>query len=187
MFNIAGFKDFYIEVIQKVGIVTEPSEVNFEIYMAIFDGLVGILLNSYAAGVYLKLSRSRNIMLGTSRVVLYVGVLQCFFLISIIPGILAIVGSFMIKKTETEIVDRPRNVEHHSGNDLADRIANLKARKDAGQISQEEYDKKLNDLIEQVAKQNVMNGVEPAKTETLQSKISALKSKNNEDYKKDDV
>ena len=176
MFNIGGFKDFYIEMIQKIGVATEPNEISFEVYMGIFDALVGILLNSYAAGIYLKLSRAKSIMLGTNKVVLYVGILQCFFIVSIIPGLLGIIASIIVRKQETEIVNRPREVVENKTNDLVDRITNLKARKDAGQITQEEYDRRLNEIIEQSAKIDVMNGVVPKTSETLQDKIHQVKS-----------
>ena len=184
MFNIGGFKDLYIEMIQKIGIATEPNELSFEVYMGIFDALVGILLNSYAAGIYLKLSKAKTIILGTNKVVLYVGILQCFFIVSILPGLLGIIASRIIKKQETAIVNRPRDVVENRTNDIVDRITNLKARKDAGLITQEEYDRRLNEIIEQSAKYDAMHGVVPKSNETLQDKIHEIKSQQTENVEK---
>lgn len=192
LFNIGGYKDYFIELMTQMGIIASPSDVNFQVYMSIFDAIVGILLNSYASGVYLKLSKVNNVLLGSSRVLLYIGVLQCFFLISIIPGIISIIVSCMLKKQENNILTRPRVMEQSpsSIDDITDRIANLKAKKESGQISLEEYNHLLSAIIEESAKQNVLKGQTSFEKVSLKDKIIDIKEKsrneNNVDNEKKD-
>ena len=184
MFNIAGYKAFFIKLVIEMGLVTDASEVNFQVYMSIFDALVGILLNSYASGIYFKISKSENIVLGYSRVLLNIGILQCFFVISIIPGLMGIILSAIVKKAENEIANRPRQ-ENASEGDVADRITNLKARKEKGEITEEQYKEMLNAIIEQTAVSKV-NEQWGYKRESLKDKIVEIKSASKaEDDKKD--
>ena len=173
MFNIAGFRDSYVDLIQKMGLISNASEIDFQVNMSIFDSVIGILLNAYAAGIYFKVSKFKEIMIGCSRILLNIGILQCFFIISIVPGVAAIVMSFVLKKEESKVVNRPRE-ESAPVDDLVDRINNLKARKESGNITEEEYNKLLNQVIEQsvVGKTNDRW----LKQESLQEKIANLKT-----------
>lgn len=153
MFDLFGIKEIYIETMKAMGIIEKSQDVQFQVYMAIFDSIVGIFLNSYCAGMYLKISKSNEIMLGTSKVLMYMGVLQCLFIISLLPGILAIVSSVMISKSEKEIINRPREESSSLQFDIMkERIANLKLQKERGEITEEQYNLGLNELIENSAK-----------------------------------
>ena len=197
MFNIGGYKDIFIEIMINMGVITEPSEVNFQVFMGIFDAVVGVLLNSYAAGVYFKLSKSNSILLGTYKVVLYVAILQCFFIISAIAGILGIFVSLRIKKQESQVVLRPRFGEDKASSldDLSDRIANLRERKESGKITEEEYNQLLSVIIEDSAKENLAKGQLKLNKVSLKDQIIDLKEKSksetevvneeNKDNKKD--
>lgn len=181
MFNIGGYKDTFIGMIQEMGLVTNPSEINFQVNMSIFDSVIGILLNVYAAGIYFKMFKINNILVGSSRILLNIGILQCFFIISIVPGMLAIIMSFVIRKEEKTIIERPRTPQS-TANDLVDRISNLKARKESGNISEEEYKKLLDAIIEQSVLDQSSAGL--LKPESLKDKIATIKS---ESKKEDDV
>jgi uncharacterized membrane protein len=183
MFNIAGFRDSYVDLIQKMGLISNASEIDFQVNMSIFDSVIGILLNAYAAGIYFKVSKFNDIMIGCSRILLNIGILQCFFIISIIPGVAAIVLSFVLKKEESKVVNRPREASAPV-DDLVDRINNLKARKESGNITEEEYNKLLNQIIEQSVVGKTNN--KWLKQESLQEKIANLKTESkNENEGKD--
>ena len=189
LLNIGGYKDLYVDIIRKVANITNPSDIQLEVSLGIIDAIIGILLNSYSAGIYLRLSRSKAIILGTSKAVLYIGILQCLLLLSIIPGVMAIALSFVIRKEEIDIVNRPRTTDMQNETmDIADRIKNLKARKESGEITEEEYNKKLSDIIEQTAINNASNGVNMQVSGNLQDLISNIKKtieKPNDENKKD--
>ena len=141
IFNVGGYKDLYINIMRNVAKMTNPSDIQLQVSLGIIDAIIGILLNSYSAGIYLRLSGSKALVLGTSRAVFYMGLLQCLLVVSFIPGIMAIILSIVIRKEEVDILNRPRVASENDGTvDIADRIKNLKARKDAGQITQEEED-----------------------------------------------
>lgn len=159
MFNILGFKDYYIKFIQEMGVSRTPEDISFQVYMGIFDAIVGLFLNSYCAGNYYKLSKTKNILLGSSKMLLYVGILQCFFVISILPGIMTIVASRQIAKAEYEIINRPRE-QQSSETDMDDmtmQIKSIKQQLERGEITQEQYDRTLNNIIENSAKNKIFN------------------------------
>lgn len=172
MFNIAGTKDIYLDLLMKVGIVSTVAEAGMEVNMAIFDCIIAVLLNSYAAGIYLKISKAKTILIGASKVVIYVAILQCFFIASLLPGIIAIVGGNMLKKEEFGIANRVRTPQS-SMDDLAEKIQMIKDKKEKGIITEEEYNQKLNTLLDSVAKQNIH--FEPSKEESLQDKIANIR------------
>lgn len=185
LFNIGGTKDMYIDLMLKMGMIESLSEASFEVSIAIFDCLVAVLLNSYCAGVYLKIYKSKTIILGGSRVALYQGILQCFFFISIIPGVMAIVGSRKLKNEESEIANRPRDDAQANMDEMSNRIEQLKLAKEKGEISEEQYTRSLNDIVEKIAKSNAQNTVvDTEKTESLQDKIKNVKD--GKDDKKDE-
>jgi len=159
IFNLFGFKDLYIEVIKNMGMITSASEINFQVYMGIFDALIGLFLNSYCAGNYYRLSKSKNILLGSSKVLLYMGILQCFFIVSILPGILAIITSVKISKEEKEIINRPRNEQNQSTelDQMSIQIVSIKQQLEKGEITQEQYDRALNNIIENSAKNKIFS------------------------------
>lgn len=161
LFDLFEIKDLYIDVMRSMGVIQNDSEIQFQVYMAIFDGIVGIFLNSYCAGMYLKISKSNHVLIGSSKVLMYMGVLQCLFVISFVPGILAIIASIMMRKVEKDVVNRPRVAEETSNlqfDIMKERIAGLKAQKEKGEITQEQYELALNDILEKSAKSKLNNG-----------------------------
>ena len=158
MFDLFGIKDLYLEVMKAMGVVEKAGDAQFQVYMAIFDSIVGVFLNSYCAGMYLKISKSNNILIGTSKVLMYMGVLQCLFIISLLPGILAIVSSVMLSKSEKEIVNRPREDQSSLQFDIIkERIASLKLQKEKGEITEDQYNLALNEVLENSAKSKLYN------------------------------
>ena len=184
IFNIGGIKDFIIDIIQKSQNIHDPNDIKFEVYLTIGDAFMSVLLNSYCAGVYFKISKAKSILIGGSRVVLYLGILQCLFLISIVPGVMAIIASTILKKQESTIINRPRQEQENNVDVVSERIKDMKAQKEKGLITQEQYDRFLNDTIEKIAKINIANGVELKSNDTLQEKIAQLKQE--KENKKDE-
>ncbi len=176
LFNIGGTKDIYIDLMLKMGMIDNLSEASFEVSMAIFDCLVAVLLNSYCAGVYLKIYKSKTILLGGSRVALYQGILQCFFFISIVPGIMAIVGSRKLKNEENAIETRPREESSVNMDEMSYKIEQLKLAKEKGEITEDQYTRSLNEIVEKIATSNAQNmAVNTEKPESLQDKIKDVK------------
>ena len=173
IFDIGGIKDIYANMLINGGFI-EADEVSFEIFMAISDALIGVFLNSYCAGLYFKLAKSNSILLGGSRLSLYLGIFQCFFVISIIPGVMAIIGSRLLKKEEIEIANRPREITPTDQEIFEQKIKDMKDQKDKGNITQEQFDRFLNEVIEKQALLNIKNGVNN-NTDSLQDKLRALK------------
>jgi hypothetical protein len=142
--------------------------------MAMFDTIISVFLNSYCAGLYFKLAKSRVILIGGSKMAMYLGILQCLFIVSLIPGIMAVIGSFILKKEEANIINRPRESMPTSQEIFEQKIKDMKEQKDKGNITQEQFDKFLNDMIEQQAVINLKQG-NIEKSETLQDKLQSLK------------
>lgn len=157
MFNIGGFKDIYLEVIQKIGMVNDASQLSMQVYMGIFDALIGVFLNSYCAGMYYRLSKAKGLLVGGSKVLLYMGILQCLFVISFVPGVIAIVVSVRLSKEEKNIANRPREEAKSELDVMSAQIAVLKQQLEKGEITQDQYDRALNDIIENSAKTQIFN------------------------------
>ena len=180
VFNIAGIRQIYIDVLTQIGVVESIAEANTEINFAIFDCLIGVFLNSYAAGVYLKLVKSKAVLIGAGRTIIYVGIMQCLFAVSLLPGVLAIIGGCLLKKEETAVVTRVRTTPSPM-EDLTEKIAMLKDKKTKNLITEEEYNTRLSQLLENNAKQ-ISGKVELVKKEeTLQEKIAQIKNKDKEE------
>lgn len=161
LFNLFGFKDVYIEMMKSMGV--KDNQISAQVYMGVFDGLIGLFLNSYCAGIYYRVSRAKGIPIGGAKTILYMGVLQCLFIISILPGIFAIIIGNRFAKEERNIIDRPRE-EANGLEDIAYQIAELKKQKEKGEITQMQYDRALNAIIERSAKQQINN---PISTDNL--------------------
>ena len=159
MFDLFGVKEIYIETMKAMGVIENASDTQFQVYMAIFDSIVGIFLNSYCAGTCLKISKSKDIILGTSKVLLYMGVMQCLFIISFLPGILSIIVSIRISKAEKEIANRPREQDLSSlqFDSMKEQINSLKLQKEKGEITEDQYNSALNELLENSAKSKMNN------------------------------
>lgn len=179
MFNIAGYKEFYIGILKQMGMVNDPSEINFQVSMSIFDSVVGILLNSYAAGVYFKLSKSDHVIVGSSKVLLNIAILQCFFIISILPGIIAIVVSVKIRKQEENVLSRqrPSDSPQSQMDNLSNLITSLRNKKENGEISEDEYNKILSELIEKSVRENCEKEQFFGGNTSLKDRIISLKEK----------
>jgi len=158
IFNIGGIRELYIEMMTTIGVIKAGADAQFEIYMAIFDCLVGIFLNSYCAGMYFKIAKANTILIGSSKMLMYMGILQCLFGISLLPGILAIVSSIMLSKTEKTIIERPREQSEASGIDyISEKIIQLKQQKERGEITEEQYNLAVNEILESSAKSQLNN------------------------------
>ena len=160
MFNLFGFKDIYISILQQIGL--PQSDMNAQVYMGIFDGLIGLFLNSYCAGTFYRLSRAQNYLVGSAKAVLYMGVLQCLFIISILPGLLAIIVGNRLAKQEREVAKRPREVEQGGLEDVAYQITELKKQRENNEITQMQYDRAVNNLLERSAKAQMNNAIHDA-------------------------
>lgn len=155
MFNLFGFKDMYISILQEMGV--PQTDVVSQVYMGILDGLIGLFLNSYCAGTFYRLSISKNYLVGSAKAVLYMGVLQCLFIISIIPGLLALIVGNRLAKQEKEVATRPREVEQGGLDDVAYQITELKKQLENKEITQMQYDRAVNALLERSAKAQMSN------------------------------
>jgi len=161
-FNVLGFKDLYISILQQIGV--PQTDVNAQVFMGIFDGLIGLFLNSYCAGTFYRLSRAKNYLVGSAKAVLYMGILQCLFIISIIPGILAIIVGNMLAKQEREVANRPREVEQGGLEDVAYQITELKKQRESNQITQMQYERALNNLLDRSAQAQINNEIHEKNT-----------------------
>ena len=155
LFNLFGFKDMYVQILQEISGASQ-TDIQAQVYMGVFDGFIGLFLNSYCAGTFYRISRANGIPIGSAKAVLYMGVLQCFFIISILPGIFAIIVGWKLSKEEKQIVNRPRE-NQTSFDDVANQINELKKQKEKGEITQMQYDRALNNIIEKSAKSQIEN------------------------------
>lgn len=157
LFNVAGTKDFmrdfYIHYFGEIS----ANELQFQMSMTVVDCVVGALFNIYAGLTYFKYARAKDIWISGYKVVLYVGILQLFFLVSTIPGIMAIIVSINLRKQEQSMYTSFEKSQQPktSMDELSEKITLLKKQKEEGVITEEQYNMLLNNYIEEEAKQEI--------------------------------
>lgn len=157
LFNIAGTKDFVVDFYVNYFGVVSDSDIKFQISMTVVDFTVGALFNIYAGLTFIKYAKSKAVLINGYKVILYVGVLQLFFFVSIIPGIMAIIVSFSIKNQEQSLYTNLAESQEseNSMDELSEKITLLKKQKEDGVITDEQYNTLLNKYIEEQAKQHI--------------------------------
>jgi len=148
--NVFGLKDFTLKYIKEYLGATTEREINFQLTVTLGDFIVGALLNIYSGCCYLKYSKKDVVLPGTFRVLLYVAIFQCLFIMSLVPGIIGVCVASSLRKKELSTpvaVMTPKD----SMQVLSDRIELLKTQKESGLITEEQYNTLLNKLIEEEA------------------------------------
>lgn len=150
LFNVQGLKDFTMNYIKEYLGATTEREINFQLTVTMGDFVVGALLNIYAGYCYLKYSKRDVVLPGMSRVLTYVALFQCLFILSLLPGIIGLIISARIRKREFSApvvaMEKKDSMEI-----LSERIELLKSQKASGLITEEQYNTLLNKLIEEEA------------------------------------
>ena len=142
----AVVRDFFMKAME----LQDETDLNFQITMTITDCFVGAFLNMYAGVTYLRYSKTQNIIIGGYKIVIYTGVLQLLFVISLVPGIMAIIVGNTLKNGENRAVTT--QVKPQSSMDiLTEKINFIKQQKEAGTITEEQYNNMLNKYIEEEA------------------------------------
>lgn len=145
--NLKAFvRDFLVDVME----IQTESELNFQITIMITDFLVGACLNIYAGVMYLIYAKAQLIYIGASRSILYIGLLQILFGVSIIPGVMAVIVGARIKNGDSQTIDQLKKTQSDM-DILTEKINFIKQQKEAGVITEEQYSTMLNKYIEEEA------------------------------------
>lgn len=156
LFDAFNLKETVRDFFMKTMELEDETDLNFQITMTLTDCLVGVFLNIYAGVTYLRYSKTQNIIIGGYRIVIYTGVLQLLFLISILPGIMAIVVGKSLKNGEGRAINTQAKPQS-SMDILTEKINFIKQQKEAGTITEEQYNNMLNKYIEEEANNKSKN------------------------------
>ncbi len=118
-------------------------------YMAVAECVFSAAICLYTGLMYFKISKANNIVLGVNKVLLYLGIMQILFSASVVSGIIAICVSISLKNKIDKIVVKP-NLNPMEV--LTEQVKTLQQLKAEGKVTQEEYDKQLNILLEEIGK-----------------------------------
>lgn len=154
LFDVMGAKGFTRDVIASTLETASQSDIDFEYTIVLTDFIVGALYNIYAGIFYLRYVKADAVLIGGYRTIMYVALFQMFFVLSIIPSVMGLVASGMLRTEETNIAQAPPKT---SMDELSEKIAFLKQQKQSGTISEEQYNNMLNKLIEEEAKNKSTN------------------------------
>lgn len=149
LFNVGGMKDYIRSIIAET--VTSESDISFELSIVLVDFVMGTMYNVYAGIYYLRYVKSKSVMIGGYKTIMYVSLFQLFFVLSLIPSIMGVIASNYLKADEMNV---SRDVESGPMNDIGEKIAFLKEQKASGAISEEQYNLMLNKAIEEEAMKN---------------------------------
>lgn len=149
LFNVSGMKDYVRDVIAES--LTNESDINFELSVVLVDFVVGTIYNIYAGIYYLRYAKTKSVMLGGYKAIMYVSLFQLFFMLSVIPSIMGMVASNYLKSDEMNVAN---GSEQKPMSDISEKIAFLKEQKTSGAISEEQYNAMLNKAIEEEAMKN---------------------------------
>lgn len=151
VFNVGGVKDFLRDYyINFIGVV-DAADLNMQMSMTIVDLFVDAIFNIYAAVVYLRYARTKDVLIGAYRTIMYVGIFQLLFVVSIIPGLLAIFAARGLRLSENTIIEEAHKPMTEN-EEIALKVQVIRKQKEEGLITQEQFDRMLNEIIEDAAK-----------------------------------
>ncbi len=125
--------------------------------MVAVETVISSAINIYVGIIYIKISRVADIVLGMGKILVYLGVMQLLFGGSVVSSIIVFCVSYSVTHKVNKIKNRPK--EETKMQTLASKVKNIKWLKETGKISAEEYEKKLNELLEN----NALNEINETK------------------------
>lgn len=122
-------------------------------YMVLLETAFSSIINVYAGSVYLKISKQKDLVLGTNKLLTYMAFVQLVFTSNALSAIIVFAVAYKINiRFNTKKVQITDNDQLNS---VAERIQELKFMLQTGKITQQEYDEKLNKLLEDSVKSQV--------------------------------
>ena len=121
--------------------------------MVLLETAFSSIINVYAGSVYLKISKQKDLVLGTNKLLTYMAFVQLVFTSNALSAIIVFAVAYKINiRFNTKKVQITDNDQLNS---VAERIQELKFMLQTGKITQQEYDEKLNKLLEDSVKSQV--------------------------------
>ena len=118
-------------------------------FMFLLEGLFACAINTYAGVMYLRFALRKQANSGVAKFLSYLALIQFLCTSNLISAIIAFVVSGNLKQNIPTKIKLPENMG------VEQQIKLIKKQLENGEISQEEYDEKLNKILEDSVKQNL--------------------------------
>lgn len=166
IFQISFVEDLVKTVYSSIYVSITEAELEVLMFDFVITALFACVINFFAGRSYINLSKSRKAINGSSKTLIFILVIQFLFGLSILPCLFAFIAVMLYNKTILESIENSNNLNTQaqtlesadasmentklSESDIentANLVLDLKKQLHEKKITQEEYDKKFNDIL----------------------------------------
>lgn len=166
IFQISFVEDLVKTVYSSIYVSITEAELEVLMFDFVITALFACVINFFAGRSYINLSKSRKVINGSSKTLIFILVIQFLFGLSILPCLFAFIAVLLYNKTILESLENSNqfsqqtqtfeNTDSTIANteltesdieNTANLVLDLKKQLHEKKITQEEYDKRFNDIL----------------------------------------
>lgn len=152
LIGFLGIKQMYEEMLAElIKEASRPRDIDYMRWVTSIEFVLACGINVYSGYIQLSLSKREYIVVGSSRVLTNIALFQMLFTANIFSAIISLVVAVKLNKSVWE------NKGSNSMDAIAHEVEKIRILKEKGVITEEEWQKRLDALLEQysVSQQNL--------------------------------